>query len=67
MKLTVDLLGEMYDMLKRFDTHRGCEDGWYACPKSPDYIHERGETECDCGADDVQKLLAKVEECLKKD
>jgi hypothetical protein len=18
--------------------HRGCEDGWYACPKSEDYI-----------------------------
>jgi hypothetical protein len=68
MKLPVDLLGEMYDMLKHCATHRGCEDGWYACPKSPDYIQHADESgECDCGAEDVQKLLAKIEEVLRRD
>ena len=32
------ILSESLRLLADRTNHRGCEDGWYACPLSPDYI-----------------------------
>ena len=42
--------------------HNGCEDGFYACPKSPDYFGRYDETPieqrpCFCRANDAKALL----------
>jgi hypothetical protein len=65
MKIPPELQTQMYEMLRRFRHHNPGE-GHRICPMSPDYIQyaeERGP--CDCGADDVQKLLARIEDCLR--
>ncbi len=67
MKIPPELQSEMYQMLLRFRVHRTVEgDNWFACPKSPEYLQHADESgRCDCGAEDVQKLLAKIEDCLR--
>ena len=67
MKLSPELQAEMYRLLSQFAVHRSCEDGWYACPQSPNYIQHADEHGvCDCGADEVQSLLARIEAELRK-
>lgn len=54
---------DVIDLLKLVsEHHRGCEDGWYACPMSEDYISrddEEEESRCDCWSDPAKKLLEK--------
>lgn len=63
MKLSSELQAEMHKLLQGYSNHRGCEDGWYACPASPDYIQHAEESgKCNCGAGEVRSLLARIQE-----
>jgi len=45
--------------------HYYCEDGWYSCPKAEDGCSDdsQGE-ECNCGAEDYNKMIEElIEEC----
>ncbi len=65
MKIPPELQSEMYQMLLRFRKHRVNLIGG-SCPMAPEYIHYAEESgRCECGADEVQKLLAKIEDCLR--
>lgn|SRR5574341_22818 len=47
-------------------SHDECEDGWYSCPKHPDYLGTANRQECLCGADRARAALAKLEELCEK-
>ena len=55
------LLSEALRLLASQTSHRGCQDGWYACPKSPDYIphDDPDDSGCDCGADEILAFFKK--------
>jgi len=49
---------QLLDFVKRVAAkHRGCGDGWYACPWSEDYIREAGGDECWCFTGPARALL----------
>jgi len=37
--------------------HYCCEDGFYSCPKDPDYFGPEKELICNCGADATNALI----------
>ena len=41
-------------------SHRTCEDPWYSCPKSGDCCNDNAADECDCGADEHNKILDEI-------
>ena len=55
------MLNDALRLLADRATHQGCEDGWYACPKSPDYIKhgDSDDSGCDCGADEILAFFAR--------
>jgi hypothetical protein len=55
------LLSESLRLLADRATHRGCEDGWYACPKSENYIKhgDSDDSGCNCGAEEVLAFFKK--------
>ena len=55
------LLSEALRLLVARAYHQGREDGWYACPKSEDYI-KHGDSDdmmCNCGADEILAFFKK--------
>ena len=40
--------------------HLSCEDGWYSCPKHPDYFGTSSREHCYCWADEANVLLARL-------
>ncbi len=57
-----DLFTRVVFFVEERSHHRYCEDGFYACPKNPEYIGRDVNTPiekrvCDCGADEAFKLL----------
>ena len=49
------------------DHDSGNGDGWYACPKSEEYLGERPESQrqCTCGAEESNKYLSEALEIVK--
>lgn len=46
-------------------SHHCCEDGWWSCPKQPNWFrgdHSQGgpDMDCDCGADKANATLDEV-------
>jgi hypothetical protein len=67
MNIPPALQAEMYQMLLRFKNHNNGE-GTRPCPMSPDYIHFAEESgPCDCGAEDVQDLIYRIDDALRTD
>lgn len=53
------------ETLKR--EHRYCEDTWYSCPKHPKgCANEFAGDECDCGADEQNKVIDEIITELKR-
>jgi len=47
--------------------HHVSEDCWYTCPKSEECCNDvRQGRECDCGADDHNKILYEIMEYVAK-
>ncbi|KKM80556.1 hypothetical protein LCGC14_1338630 [marine sediment metagenome] len=56
-KRTKDL-EEAFEKLRR--THMVCEDGWYSCPKTDNYIGPEDEDYCGCGADRANQIISEL-------
>ena len=64
-------------VLLRFSRHRSGTSGYIVprehvcvvpCPKSFDYLqHAEEGGKCDCGADDVQELIYRIDDALRTD
>ena len=64
MDNAMDIIAEL-EKLRR--THLVVEeDCWYSCPKSGECCNSvQNETNCNCGADEHNKILDGIIECLK--
>ena len=56
LRVKVGILRTVLLALRR-ETHDSCEDGWYACPKSEDYLGNDTSGECNCGLDVTNALI----------
>ena len=56
LRIKVGILRTVLLALRR-ETHDSCEDGWYACPKSEDYLGNDASGECTCGLDVTNALI----------
>ena len=41
----------------RVKEHYDCEDGWYSCPKVPNYYGSGDEGKCYCGMDRINAII----------
>lgn len=62
LRNNAEAIRDLVVAVKKHAQHRECEDSWYSCPKSENGCADERETECNCGADELIKALAKLEE-----
>lgn len=60
-------LWNLVEVVCKHGGHKGCDDGFYACPKSGDYFGRWEhlpveERQCECGWDDISAALARLEQ-----
>lgn len=60
----MDALAELEKL--RLDHFIADEDCWYSCPKSGKCCRDDGETGCNCGADEHNKILDGIISFLKQ-
>lgn len=58
MKETLDEIRTMVESLR--SGHYDCEDCWYSCPKSDHCCDDTAGDECNCGADDQNKIIDEI-------
>ena len=66
--MDIDVNPIFAELEKLRSNHYSCEDEWYSCPKSEDYIPHNGimpKSECDCGADMKNKIIDDIIKYLK--
>jgi hypothetical protein len=64
-----DLFAKIIKFVTVISKHQGCEDGFYACPKHPDYFGQYDnisieERPCFCYGEDAEELLKELEHPL---
>ena len=53
-----EIITDLLDELKKVRrSHTVCEDTWYSCPKTEDYIGNEDKDYCACGADRVNASI----------
>lgn len=60
----LELLAELAKAIESKD-HYECDDGYYSCPKHPDYFGRDDRGVCSCGKDQVDELLPALRAALE--